>query len=340
MPISFLPIRRATLAAAFALCAAGCGSKPTSPTPNPGPTAPAPQLTCSESLAFTITGSTKVVTYATSVTGGTDPVTTSCTPASGSAFGLGTTAVVCTATDASARQSACTFDVVVSGIQFGAKKFMAIGDSLTEGQNGLPGSDILFVDKPNSYPTKLQALFDTNYPGQGISVVNRGHGGDSSGTTLTVLSGFLATDRPEVVLLLTGYNDLSGVCGKDNVNVAACDAAIDQAEINVRDLIRHSREFPTVRYVFVSTLTPSRPGPRALDNSAIIDMNDHVRAQVAAEGAFLVDSYSAFLGHETEYVSIDGEHLNPAGYQAIANAFFAKISAIIPTVLPQTLFVR
>jgi len=334
---------RATLATALLLTATACGSKPTSPTPDPGPTAAAPQITCSAPLAFTITGATTPVSFSTTVTDGTQPVTTACTPASGTAFPLGTTAVVCTATDASARQAACTFNVVVTGIQFGAKTFMAVGDSITAGENSLDGANIsapAFIDGPNAYPTKLLAHFNTDYPNQGIVVKNRGNSGDTSGVSLMKLAGLLSTDRPEAVLLLTGYNDMTGPCAVGADNAAGCDAAIDTIEINLRDLIRHSREYPTVRYVFVSTLTPSRPGRLAIDNSAIIDANDHVRLQAAAEGAFLVDSYSAFLGHESAYISTDGLHLNPAGYQAIADAFYAKIAATIPTAAPQTLFVR
>ena len=58
--------------------------------------------------------------------------------------------------------------------------------------------------------------------------------------------------------------------------------------------------------------------------------NDGIRQMAAAEGAVLVDSYSAFLGHEAEYVNADGLHLRPAGYQAIADTFFAAIQATVP----------
>ena len=54
-------------------------------------------------------------------------------------------------------------------------------------------------------------------------------------------------------------------------------------------------------------------------------------AQVAtSEGAVLVDSHAAFLGHEAEYVNVDGLHLRPAGYQALADTFFAAIKATVP----------
>ena len=48
----------------------------------------------------------------------------------------------------------------------------------------------------------------------------------------------------------------------------------------------------------------------------------------------LVDSYVAFLGHEAEYVNVDGLHLKPAGYQALADTFFAAIQATVPMTPP------
>ena len=48
---------------------------------------------------------------------------------------------------------------------------------------------------------------------------------------------------------------------------------------------------------------------------------------VQAEGAILVDSYGRFLGHETEYIDQDGLHLRPAGYEALAAAFFDAIKS-------------
>jgi lysophospholipase L1-like esterase len=144
------------------------------------------------------------------------------------------------------------------------------------------------------------------------------------------------------VLLLAGYNDLTTPCAPGFTDVLACDNAVDALELNLRDSIRRAKEFAGVRYVFVSTLTPTRSGSHAIDNDVIVDMNDHIRLQASAEGAVLVDNYSNFIGHETQYISNDGLHLLPPGYQAMADAFFARILATIPTTPPtlSTLFRR
>ena len=59
-----------------------------------------------------------VVDYpAPTVTGGTPPYSTACTPPSGSTFPVGTTLVTCTATDAAGETAPCTFNLTVNDCQ-------------------------------------------------------------------------------------------------------------------------------------------------------------------------------------------------------------------------------
>ena len=214
----------------------------------------------------------------------------------------------------------------------GAQRFEAVGDSLTEGENGR----FSFLDIPNAYPTRLQAAFDATYPGQGLVVINRGISGWPIERTVEELPGDLKADHPDAVLILSGYNNLFNGCGRDPVFTVDCQDALRQVEIGVRDCIRKSRENPNVKFIFVSTLTP--PGPvapgapkdRRISNDAIVEANVRVRAMVAAEKVTLVDSYPAFVGHEAEYTDTDGLHLRPAGYQALADTFLAAIKATVP----------
>jgi lysophospholipase L1-like esterase len=171
----------------------------------------------------------------------------------------------------------------------------------------------------------------TPYPAQGLGVINRGRNGDSVLATLQMLPPLLTTDRPGAVLLLSGYNDLS-LCQPDHIDGTACTIAIDQVAFGVRDCIRRVSESSVgIRYVFVCTLTP--PGPvapnapknRRLADEAIVRANARIRQIVAAEGATLVDVYPLFVGHEADYVDTDGLHLKPAGYQILADHFFAAI---------------
>lgn len=321
------------LPAAVLTAVVACGGKGGGPMP---PTSLAPVIACPADLAIReVPTATQQVDYAPpSVSRGAAPVTTTCSPASGSAFPLGTTPVNCTATDAMSRGASCSFAVTLTGFAVGITKYLAVGDSLTEGENGLPLPS--FVDTPNAYPTKLKALFDSEFPAQNVAVVNRGAGGERVERTLSLLPKFLLEERPQAVLLLTGYNNLDP-CDPGEANSTACKAAISDVEFGVRDCIREVKESPAgVKYMFVSTITPSgpvAPGSRRdlrLDLNAVQEVNARIRHRVAAEGATLVDSYARFLGHEAEYSSIDGVHLTPAGYQALADTFFAAIKATVP----------
>jgi lysophospholipase L1-like esterase len=264
-------------------------------------------------------------------------VTTKCTPASGSSFEIGSTTVSCAASDAASRSAACSIQVTVDPPppRLSVTTFTAFGDSVTEGENALPGGP-LFVDVPNSYPTQLQTLMQASFPGQAIAVLARGSGGEKLvNAGLERLSAVLAADKPGALLLMDGYNDLE-VCGFFSGVTPDCKAAIDLLGFGVRDGIRIGKGPPNnIRYIFVGTLTP--PGvvaPGAPDRrrspDAIVQTNARIRAFVATEGATLVDIHPLFLGHEQDYVSVDGLHMTPAGNQTIASAFLAAIKATIP----------
>ena len=318
------------------LLLAACGGSLTAPPPPPVIDPPA--IVCPADLTVRgITGGAQPVTFqAPVVTGGAAPVNTSCSQSSGATFPLGTTSVSCTASDAQARQAACSFKVTLTGVGLAVKKFETLGDSLTEGENGINARPSV-VDPANSYPTKLQTALDAEFPGQGIVVINRGEGGRRVEYTRDKLTEYLAADRPEAVLLLTGYNNLTNPCFPGLADTIPCEAAVDDVVFGVRDCIREAKESPVgVKYVFVSTLTPSGPvAPNAFRDRRIAietirEVNRRISLVAAAERVTLVDTYNFFVGHEAEYVSIDGLHLRPAGYQAIANAFFAAIKATVP----------
>jgi len=317
--------------AAAALLTAACGGSKSGPTPVANP----PQIACPADVAVHgVTGSSQAVSFdPPTVTGGTQPVNVACAKPSGSTFPLGTTSNSCAANDGAGRQATCSFNVTLSGQALSVTKYETVGDSLTEGENGLPKP--AFVDPPNSYPTKLQALLDANYPGQ-ATVLNRGHGGDTLEKTESQLHDLMVADRPGAVLLLGGFNDLTGPCPVGRASSQACIDAVDNnVAFGVRDCIRRVKEANVgVKYIFVSTLTPPgtfTPGPgvtdHRIDGNAIVRANTKIKQMVASEGAILVDPYPAFVGHESEFVSVDGLHLQPAGYQKLADTFFAAIMA-------------
>ena len=78
------------------------------------PLSSALSVTCPAALAVSPTGTSVAVTFNAITSGGAAPVTTTCTPASGSRFAVGATPVQCTAKDAAGITARCTGSVVVS----------------------------------------------------------------------------------------------------------------------------------------------------------------------------------------------------------------------------------
>ncbi len=336
--VRFHPALALILLVAVCAAATACGGSPTAP----NPPVSGPQISCPANVTVRLAGASEAVSFPPpTTTGGQAPVNVSCAPASGSVFAAGVTPVTCSATDGAARVATCGFSVILETIpRLSVSKFLAYGDSITEGQNGtlvFGHSTIDIIDGPNAYPTKLQALFDAAYPGQGILVVNEGLGGEAITDANLRLPDVLVRDQPGAMLIIDGYNDLLGACGFETGDTPACDTAIERVAGGLRDSVRIAHRYGA-SYVFVGTLTPpgtfSGPRDRRIAPGAITKVNAKIRLQIPGEGAVVVDLYPLFLGHETTYIASDGLHLLPPGNQAIADAFFAAIQAVVPKATP------
>jgi lysophospholipase L1-like esterase len=283
-----------------------------------------------------VVGGAQDVSYALpAIAGGTPPVGITCTPGSGTSFPVGETTVVCVATDASSRSAQCTFTVTLAAaLSLDATKFLAFGDSVTEGQNGrltLRGERV--VDVPNSYPAQLETILNAEYVARPITVVIRGYGGRTVNELRQILPGDLRQVHPDAVLLLGGYNDLRNSCAPQDAATTKCADATTEVASGMRKMVISSKD-AAIKHIFVSTLTP--PGPyagggfdRRIAASAIVAANNKLIAIVSAEAVTLVDPYPVFIGHEPEYVDQDGLHLRPAGNQALAETIFAAIKTTI-----------
>lgn len=318
------------------MLSAACGGGPTAP-----PVPDAPAIACPADVAVRgVPGGAADVTFAApAVTAGAPPVAIACTPPSGSRFTSGATPVTCTATDARGRQASCAFAVTVTPLLLGATRFIAFGDSITEGENGRFGPPAPgFIDFPNIYPFRLEERLNAEYPGQGIVVLNRGIGGAPVERSVEKLPAVLEADHGDALLLLDGYNNLLAECGPDRSGSAACARKIDDVVAGLRECIRISRIAAYgIRYTLVSTLTPPGPfagGPRdrRIAADAVVRTNTALVAMARGEGAIVVDTWARFTGHEAQYVDQDGLHLRPAGYQALADAFFDAIRDNVPAV--------
>ena len=312
----------------------GCGggdSTPTTPT-RPDPVPSGPTITCPANVSASTTGATAQVAYpAPNVSGGQLPVTVACTPASGASFPLGSTPVSCTVTDARSRQASCSFSVSVTRVPtLQRTSFLAFGDSVTAGEVTVPTASAadergfpsfkLVVVPTASYPSQLQALLRTRYFTQqaAIAVANAGVSGERATVGALRFPTVMAQVRPEVVLLLEGYNDLS-VLGAAGVQPAA--TAIESMARDARG--RGAR-------VFIASLTPPRGGGRnTLPADVVSSLNARLRAVAAGENAVFVDLYGALVSNVTLYIGTDGLHPTEIGYQRIAETFFNAIQAAL-----------
>jgi lysophospholipase L1-like esterase len=59
----------------------------------------------------------------------------------------------------------------------------------------------------------------------------------------------------------------------------------------------------------------------------ILALNDRIRTTAAGEGAVLVDLYQALGTDVPRFIGLDGLHPTEAGYQRIAETFFAAVQA-------------
>ena len=317
-----------------------CGScsKSTPTAPTPPPVSP-PVISCPASQSLTSPLATPIpVVYGTpTVSGGTSPITTTCTPVSGSTFPLGTTAVTCTATDAQQRVSTCSLTVAVARPpQLSVSRFVAFGDSITAGEDGqnsitsevggllqFDQSIILFGFE---YPSVLRTALQARYTEQAgaIAVLNAGSPGESAGSAATLARFSSSIAGFQVVLLLEGSNDLSNAYSGGS---AFTDAAIT----GLQSMVRRAKTAGVRPYL--ATVPPMNPNActpicRGRAAGLVNPFNDRIRALAVAEGATLVDVNQGFNGDLT-LLSSDGLHPAAGGYDRIADAFFQRIKATL-----------
>lgn len=252
--------------------------------------------------------------------GGLSPVNVTCTPESGTSFDVGTHTVTCTARDAKARAATCSFEVQVSAVpRLSEVKFLAFGDSLTEGKVS-SDPDTLAVNFPQSYPNKLQRALSERYIDQTIRVIPEGLGGEKvAGEGEERFPPVLDRHRPDVVLLLHGANDLLAAAGRGDPWDAIPDI-LDGLESIIESATR--RRVP----VMVATFPPqNEDAPKGRGAPAIPDLNRAIRSLARREGARVVDLFGGLDGTPEGSIGVDGLHPTADGYTKIAEVWFEAI---------------
>lgn len=313
------------------LLLASCGDTPTKPsTVNSGGATLIPlAVTCPASMT-TATGLPSVpVAYApAATTGGTQPTTASCTPASGSTFAKGsTTTVTCTGSDSGGQTATCSFSITVQSIPLlKGTNFVAFGDSFTAGEV-LSALRKTVVTPEKSYPTQLLAMLTSRYAAQLLTVPNYGLGGeelldvDPAGAfvrkdeTARRFRSSIVQERPDALLLLEGINDLNNAAISPESIAGILGQMVQEAYAG------------GVKVVYLATEPPQIPGHSNSGQAARVPaLNAQIRAVAAQQGATLVDLYAAMIGDVNNLINPeDGLHPYPAGYVVMAQTFFTAI---------------
>jgi lysophospholipase L1-like esterase len=307
-----LRVVRAVATAALAVACATCGAK--SPI---GPPGGALGISCPQSIDVNSSdGGGVVVAYdSPQTTNGLAPVTTTCSTTSGSTFPVGANTVSCQARDAGSQSVSCSFAVRVHApptLQY--TKYLAFGDSITEGAVSQTIGFLAF-DLATSYPARLRALLRGRYTLQSTDVLNEGIGGETAaGDGLKRFRSNLLQNRPDVVLIMEGSNDLlSGSRGADDALIAL-------------DLMMKEAEGQNIK-VCLATVPPQRAGGLKHRDSvaaSIPGFNDQVRALAASHSAVLVDVYAG-MKDDLSLIGIDDLHPTEHGYEVMAQIYFDAI---------------
>jgi len=290
------------------LSAAACGENPITPPPPPD----APILSCPASASLVSQdGAAVPLTFTVpAAVGGQLPVPVTCSKQPGSTFPLGSTIVTCTAVDALARQASCNFAVTVTATpRISKTKFLALGDSITEGRCG---------PRPNTCPPwtlRFDELLRGRYTNQTFVVTNRGISGEKAPAGEDRLVQELNTYNPEVLLLMEGTNDLTAV-------------PPDQAEAleSLEDMIDIARARGIT--VFIATIAPIAPGGPNNDSVPLVPIfNANIRGLAGRKGVPVVDVYAALNADIARYYVGDDLHPTSEGLRLIGDTFFAAVRA-------------
>ncbi len=244
--------------------------------------------------------------------GGRGPYNVQCDPGSSSVFAIGETSVRCTVTDAAMAQASCGFAVTVRARQtISRTRFMAFGDSITDGKVSLV--PLVSLAGPDTYPFKLEQMLREGYPAQTVVVSNQGVSGEHLGDGAIRLPRVLATEKPEVVLILEGVN-------------AGWLRSTNQQASDLRTMIIAAQQRGVG--VIIATVMPVRAEmfpSRGEWNPRIIALNARIK-QLAAEFGIdpVVDLFALFESN-MQLIGSDGLHPSIEGQTRIAEAFRDEI---------------
>jgi lysophospholipase L1-like esterase len=208
-------------------------------------------------------------------------------------------------------------------------RFLAFGDSMTYGKvSAALGARPYALGPAFSYPALLHGKLQQRYTDQTTTVLNEGVGGERMRAGLVRLTSLLPSARPDVLLLMSGANDLSDCAhalGSDQPGcvenaIAALDNLARQARLTLRP------DGTGFVVLMIATLPPRGQGTEPVSPTLVSQFNQGVRDIARGEGGILVDVFAAFGGAANPtLIGPDGIHPTMQGYELIAQTFFNTI---------------
>lgn len=199
----------------------------------------------------------------------------------------------------------------------GVSQILSFGDSMTAGTTSpvFQGFGRLTAGLVQSYPYKLQTLLAARYTAQTVSVGNAGVAGNRATEDIERFSREVGANKPQLVLLLEGANDINLLLSTGGRDVTLIVGAMEEM---VKDVTYRGGQ------VMLATLPPQRPGgPKAADDQTIVDKyNRELRTMAGKKGAILVDVNAQL---PLSMIGQDGLHPTEAGYQRLAEIFMNAI---------------
>jgi lysophospholipase L1-like esterase len=155
-----------------------------------------------------------------------------------------------------------------------------------------------------------------SFPGK--NYVRKARSGDTSTTMLARFAADVIAERPRVVVIWAGENDVEhGV-------------PLEQFQNNIRAM-QQQAEAAGIRVVLCTS--PPRAGASAIQNPTIVTFNDWLRVHAATSGAQLADFYSVLVDNATGEIKPEfarnEEHLTEAAYAAISPIAELAITAAL-----------
>ena len=211
--------------------------------------------------------------------------------------------------------------VVSAAPRLTATKFLAFGDSLTQGVDSAPVPATLWQwpDWPYAYPYKLGDMLTARYTDQTFTVLNAGLWGETVSEGLARLPSEVGRYQPDVLLLLEGANDLN--------NPSANAATTKYIAGRLQEMIHVARQAKqgSGLIVMLATFPPQYPGLNGAGAPWVPTMNGEILKVATAEGAILVDLYKDFMATGTRLIGVDGLHPTDAGFTQMAKSFYTAI---------------